>query len=161
MAVKSSNLKNKIKQKNKPKVTAIKKTKLAKKIVKVKTLEKVPPRAKKIQQIRKVLVSQREALLAEADEALNSLPGQAALPDVGDQASAEADTSFMFHLREREQKLLKKIDSALDMIDAGIFGICEGCEQEIDIKRLAARPVTTMCITCKTEQEDEEKQKRI
>lgn len=161
MTVTSDNLKNKIKQHTKVKPSASRQAKPAKKPVKVKTRGKLSPRAKKIQQIRKVLVSQREALLAGADEALNSLPGQAALPDVGDQASAEADTSFMFHLRERERKLLKKIDSALDMLDAGTFGICEDCGQEIDIKRLEARPVTTLCIICKTEQEEEEKQKRL
>lgn len=160
MAVKPTNLKDKIKQKAKLKVAAVEKTRPAKKTAKTKTEKKLSPRAQKIQAIRKLLVRQREALLSEAEEALNSLPGQAALPDVGDQASAEADTSFMFQLREREQKLLKKIDAALEMIDTGVFGICEDCGQEIDIKRLEARPVTTMCIICKTEQEEEEKQKR-
>lgn len=161
MTVKSNNLKNIIKKNAKPKVATSKQAKPAKKMLSVKTVKKLSPRAKKIQEIRKLLVIQREALLDGADEALNSLPGQAALPDVGDQASAEADTSFMFHLRERERKLLKKIDSALDMLDAGTFGICEDCGQEIDIKRLEARPVTTLCIICKTEQEEEEKQKRL
>lgn len=160
MAVKPNKLQDKSQRKTKLKTTATKKTRPAEKTAKAKTGKKLSPRTQKIQAIRKLLVRQREALLSEAEEALNSLPGQAALPDVGDQASAEADTSFMFQLREREQKLLKKIDAALDMINAGVFGICEDCGQEIDIKRLEARPVTTMCITCKTEQEEEEKQKR-
>lgn len=114
-------------------------------------------RDKKILDIRKKLVEQRKALLSEAEEALNSLPGQTIFPDLGDQASAEIDRNFMLRLRGREQKLLKKIEAAIEKIDNGTFGICEVCGQEIDIKRLEARPVTTMCIECKTEQEEEEK----
>jgi DnaK suppressor protein len=114
-------------------------------------------REKKILEIRKKLVAQRKALLTEAEEALNALPGQTIFPDLGDQASAEIDRNFMLRLRGREQKLLKKIEAAIEKIDNGTFGICESCGQEIDIKRLEARPVTTMCIECKTEQEEEEK----
>lgn len=114
-------------------------------------------REKKILDIRKKLVAQRKALLSEAEEALNALPGQTIFPDLGDQASAEIDRNFMLRLRGREQKLLKKIEAAIEKIDSGTFGICEVCGQEIDIKRLEARPVTTMCIECKTEQEEEEK----
>lgn len=103
------------------------------------------------------LLQQKEALLSEAESALNELPGQTIFPDLGDQATAETDRSFMLRLRGREQRLLKKIDAALDRIEAGTFGICEDCGEEIDIKRLEARPVTTMCINCKTLQEEEEK----
>lgn len=114
-------------------------------------------RERKILDIRKRLVEQRKSLLSEAAEALNALPDQAIFPDLGDQASAEIDRNFMLRLRGREQKLLKKIEAAIEKIDNGTFGICEVCGQEIDIKRLEARPVTTMCIECKTEQEEEEK----
>lgn len=114
-------------------------------------------REKLIQGIRKKLVIQRNELLSEAEEALNMLPGQTIFPDMGDQASAEVDRSFMLRLRGREQRLLKKIEAAIDKIDSGSFGICEVCGEEIDVKRLDARPVTTMCIFCKTEQEEEEK----
>lgn len=114
-------------------------------------------RDKKILDIRKKLVEQRNALLSEAEETLNALPGQAIFSDLGDQASAEIDRNFMLRLRSREQKLLKKIETAIEKIDNGTFGICEVCGQEIDIKRLEVRPVTTMCIECKTEQEEEEK----
>jgi len=64
---------------------------------------------------------------------------------------------MVFRLRDREKFLLKKIDDALGRIEAGTFGICEICEEEISIKRLEARPVTTMCIRCKEEQEKQEK----
>jgi DnaK suppressor protein len=57
--------------------------------------------------------------------------------------------------------LLKKIENALDRIEQGIFGICEKCGEAIDLRRLDARPVTTMCIDCKTQQEEEEKLKEL
>lgn len=114
-------------------------------------------REKKIQDIRKKLITQREALLTGAVEALNELPGQTVFPDLGDQASAETDRSFMLRLKGREQRLLKKIEDAIERIDNGVFGICDRCGEEIDIKRLEARPVTTMCIECKIQQEEEEK----
>ncbi len=116
-----------------------------------------PLRENKIQEIRASLLKQRSSLLNEAEVALNELPGQTVFPDLGDQASAETDRNFMLRLRGREQRLLKKIDEALDRIENDIFGICEDCGEEIDIKRLEARPVTTMCIDCKTVQEEEEK----
>ncbi|NWF74999.1 MAG: RNA polymerase-binding protein DksA [Nitrospirae bacterium] len=114
-------------------------------------------REKKIGEIKKKLLAQRKALLAEAIAALNELPEKTVYPDLGDQASAEIDRNFMLRLRGRERKLLKKIEEALDRIKLGTFGICDKCGQEIDIRRLDARPVTTMCIECKTLQEEEEK----
>jgi DnaK suppressor protein len=114
-------------------------------------------REKKIQEIKLNLLSQKNSLLNEAEEALNELPGQTVFPDLGDQASAETDRNFMLRLRGREQRLLKKIEEALERIDSGTFGICEDCGNEIGAKRLEARPVTTMCIECKTLQEEEEK----
>jgi len=63
----------------------------------------------------------------------------------------------MLRLKGRERKLLKKIEEAIERINQRVFGICEKCGEEINIKRLEARPVTTMCIECKTLQEEEEK----
>ncbi len=123
----------------------------------VKKQEKLSPREEKIQQIKLKLLKQRESLRNEAESALNELPGQTIFPDLGDQATAETDRNFMLRLRGREQRLLKKIDEAIDRIDNGLFGICDDCGNEIDIKRLEARPVTTMCIECKTLQEEEER----
>jgi DnaK suppressor protein len=118
---------------------------------------KLSPREEKIQEIKRKLLRQREALLNEAETALNELPGQTMFPDLGDQATAETDRNFMLRLRGREQRLLKKIDEAIDRIESGIFGICDDCGNEISVKRLEARPVTTMCIECKTLQEEEER----
>jgi DnaK suppressor protein len=127
------------------------------KAVKNKPSAKMSLREKKMQDIRKNLVMQRKELLVGAMEALNELPGQTVFPDLGDQATAEIDRNFMLRLKGREQKLLKKIEEALDRIDHGVFGICDKCGQEINVRRLEARPVTTMCIECKTLQEEEEK----
>lgn len=113
----------------------------------------------KILEIRKQLILQRDKLLADAGLALNSLPSDNTLSEIGDQASAEIDRNFMLKLKERERKLLKKIEKAIDKIDNNEYGICEACGQLIDIKRLEARPVTDLCIECKTEQEEEEKLK--
>lgn len=114
-------------------------------------------RGKRVQQIKNDLMKQKEKLLSEAESALGELPGQILFPDMGDQATAEIDRSFMLRLRGREQKLLKKIEQVLESIERGNYGICEVCGCEIEIERLVARPVTSMCIECKTEQEDEEK----
>ncbi len=79
------------------------------------------------------------------------------LPDEIDLASSEYSQSMIFRLRDREKFLLAKIDKALQRIENGTFGICEKCEEEISAKRLEARPVTTLCIRCKEEQEQKEK----
>ncbi|MDQ7787529.1 MAG: TraR/DksA C4-type zinc finger protein [Thermodesulfovibrionales bacterium] len=118
---------------------------------------KLAPRDRKIQEIKKYLIGQKKILLLGALEARNELPEQTVFPDLGDQASAEIDRNFMLKIKGRERKLIKKIEEAVERIDEGIFGICDKCGEEIDIRRLEARPVTTMCIECKTVQEEEEK----
>jgi DnaK suppressor protein len=122
---------------------------------------RLTPRERIIQEIRMNLLRQKETLLSEAEAALNELPGQTIFPDLGDQATAETDRNFMLRLRGREQRLLKKIDEAISRIDNGTFGICDDCGNEIEMKRLEARPVTTMCIECKTLQEEEEKLREV
>lgn len=131
----------------------------AKPLPEIKAKKPQTQRDKMLQSIKAQLVQQKETLLSEAETALNELPGQTIFPDLGDQASAEIDRDFLLRLRGREQRLLKKIDEAIDRIDSGTFGICEDCGNEIDIKRLLARPVTTMCIECKTLQEEEERRR--
>ncbi|NOS82886.1 MAG: RNA polymerase-binding protein DksA [Nitrospira sp.] len=127
---------------------------------------KPKPKAKKSSQgkkyaaIRRDLERQRKALLEEAVEGLANRNGQEAFPDVSDQASAEAEQNFSMKIREREQRLIKKIDEALERMDQDIYGICERCEEEIPYPRLKARPVTTLCINCKTLEEQEEKARR-
>ena len=115
---------------------------------------------KKYAAIRRNLERQRKAMLEEAGEGLANPKGQEAFPDVSDQASAEAEQNFSMRIREREQRLVKKIDEALERMDQNIYGICERCEEEIPYPRLKARPVTTLCINCKTLEEQEEKIRR-
>jgi DnaK suppressor protein len=115
---------------------------------------------KKYEAIRRDLERQRKAMLEETVESLTNPNGPAAFPDVSDQASAEAEQNFTLRIREREQRLIKKIDEALDRIVQNTYGICERCEEEIPYQRLKARPVTTLCINCKTLEEQEEKSRR-
>lgn len=116
--------------------------------------------AGKYASIRADLQRQRIELLNEAGEALINRQEIESFPDLSDQATAEVDQNFELRLKERDQKLLKKIDEALDRIATKTYGICERCGEEIPFKRLKARPVTTLCIECKTQQEQEEKIRR-
>jgi DnaK suppressor protein len=79
------------------------------------------------------------------------------LPDETDLAATEINQNLVFKLRERERQLLRKIDEALGRIDEGSFGVCEGCEENIEPRRLEARPVSTLCISCKEREEHREK----
>lgn len=72
-------------------------------------------------------------------------------------ASLSSDMGFALRIRDREAKLIGKIRDALERLEDGTFGICEECGEEIPLKRLMARPVTTLCIECKKEQEAEER----
>jgi len=78
-------------------------------------------------------------------------------PDPADRAALEADRNFMLRIRDREAKLIKKIKAALDRIEKNTYGICESCGEDITLKRLKARPVTTQCIDCKSKEEALEK----
>ncbi|MBI1818782.1 MAG: TraR/DksA C4-type zinc finger protein [Nitrospirae bacterium] len=118
-----------------------------------------PKKEHRFEDIKKELERQKSVLLAEAGVIIGGglNPGSENYSDLGDQATAVADQNFLLRIKEREQKLLKKIDEALERIASGAFGICESCGAEISAKRLLARPVTTLCIECKTRQEQEEK----
>jgi DnaK suppressor protein len=113
-----------------------------------------------LQEIRHELERQRAELLEEAGVGFVQQSKTPAFPDVSDQATAEADQHFAMRIRERERKLIKKIDEALNRITAGTYGICEVCGEEIPFPRLKARPVTTLCIECKTRQEEQESGRR-
>ncbi len=76
--------------------------------------------------------------------------------DPADRASAESDRAFILRLRDRDRKLIQKIDQALERIEDGGFGVCDDCGEDISIARLKARPVTTLCIKCKSKQEQAE-----
>lgn len=76
--------------------------------------------------------------------------------DPADRATAESDRAFTLRLRDRERKLIKKIQQAMQRIEDGEFGICQECGEEIGVARLKARPMTTLCIACKSKQEADE-----
>ena len=146
---------------SKTKKTTVKKTVKKAAAPKKKTAKKktsMSRREKLIQQFKQDLITQRESLLKEAEETLSTLPSELNFPDMGDQATAETDRNFMLRLRDRERMLLKKIEETIDRIENNEdYGTCEECGNQIGIKRLEARPVTTYCIDCKTRKEEEER----
>ena len=113
---------------------------------------------KKLEEFRQVLNTWKDTLVKEA---LASMEGMTEVQephaDLTDQASAEADRDFLLRIKDRERKLILKIREALHRIDAGTFGTCEICGEQISEKRLRARSVTTQCIECKTDMEDQER----
>jgi DnaK suppressor protein len=113
---------------------------------------------KDVEYFRELLTNRLQDLLNEADHTVSGMTApKENFPDPTDRASLEADRNFMLRIRDRESKLIKKIKKALARIDNNTFGICEKCGEEISIKRLKARPVTTQCIDCKTKEEAFEK----
>ena len=113
---------------------------------------------KQLAHFRDLLLKRRGEILQYADDTVTDMNDQSDnYPDPTDRASIESDRNFILRLRERERSLLVKIDEAINRIDLGEFGICESCGLEITFKRLEARPVTTLCIDCKTRAEAAEK----
>ena len=105
-----------------------------------------------------LLQSRLDALLSEAQETFTDLSeGEENFADPTDRATAESDRNFLLRIRDRERKLIVKIQEALARVADKTYGDCEGCGEEIGRKRLEARPVTTQCIDCKTEAEQREK----
>lgn len=116
-------------------------------------------RKRDLKKFEKILKEKKAQLLNKARRTLTEDmqldPNE--LPDEMDLASTEYLQSFTFRLRGREKTFLKKIDIALGKLDEGSFGVCDECGEGISLKRLEARPETTMCIRCKEEQEQKEK----
>ncbi len=114
---------------------------------------------KELKRFKKTLEDIRTNILANARKTMEEESNFDTddLPDEIDQASSEYAQALAFRLRDREKFLLKKVQKALTRIDDGTFGVCERCEEQISTKRLEARPMTTLCIRCKEEQEKKEK----
>jgi len=114
----------------------------------------------KLQFFRYLLKQKTNELLDEAEKTVSDMTtGKENFPDPNDRATLESDRNFELRIRDRERKLLVKIQEAIKRIDDGVFGICEVCGGLISEKRLMARPVTTLCIDCKTKQEKIERLK--
>jgi RNA polymerase-binding transcription factor len=110
---------------------------------------------------RQLLETRRREILSEAERAVGSMNNkpEEGFADPTDRATLESDRNFQLRLRDRERKLLSKIDEAFARIDDGNYGRCDECGGEIGIERLRARPVTTFCIACKSDQEAREQRR--
>jgi DnaK suppressor protein len=114
----------------------------------------------KMETYKALLTQKINELLSEAGKTVSEMTsGKENYPDPNDRASLEADRNFELRIRDRERKLIMKMQEAIKRIDDGVFGICDVCGGPISEKRLMARPVTTLCIDCKTKQEKLEKLK--
>lgn len=113
----------------------------------------------KLEHFKTILTGKREELLSGAEKAVSgmSVAQDDNFPDPADRASHETDRNFLLRVKDRERRLITKINEALSRVEDGTYGICETCGEEISFKRLEARPVTTNCIECKKEEEEMEK----
>ncbi len=110
---------------------------------------------------RAILGAWKAELMEEVDRTVSHMKDEAAnFPDPADRATQEEEFSLELRTRDRERKLIKKIESTLELIDNDDYGYCDSCGVEIGIKRLEARPTATLCIDCKTLDEIKEKQER-
>jgi len=110
---------------------------------------------------RTILLAWRDELADEISRTVHSMQDETENhPDPNDRASQESEMSLELRSRDRERKLIKKINEALELIDQDDYGYCESCGVEIGVQRLEARPTATLCIDCKTLQEIREKQGR-
>jgi DnaK suppressor protein len=108
---------------------------------------------------RAILLAWKANLMEEVDRTVHHMQDEAAnFPDPNDRATQESEFSLELRTRDRERKLIKKIDSTLEKLDNHEYGYCESCGIEIGIRRLEARPTATLCIDCKTLDEIREKQ---
>ena len=113
---------------------------------------------KKLEYFRGLLQGRLDDLLAEAEKTVAGMTDtKENFPDPTDRAALESDRNFLLRIRDRERKLISKIEEALARIEDGSYGICDACGEEIGEQRLKARPVTTLCVECKKRQEAQEK----
>lgn len=114
--------------------------------------------ARQVEYFRRKLLKWREDILSESSETLQSLKEESLhQPDLADRASAETDRAIELRTRDRERKLLSKIDAALKRIDDGTYGYCEETGEPITLKRLEARPIATLSIDAQERHERREK----
>ncbi|WP_101759153.1 RNA polymerase-binding protein DksA [Oceanicoccus sp. KOV_DT_Chl] len=113
---------------------------------------------KQREHFRGILLSWKSELMEEVDRTVSHMKDEAAnFPDPADRATQEEEFSLELRTRDRERKLIKKIEKTINLIDADDYGFCEACGVEIGIQRLEARPTATQCIDCKTLDEIKER----
>ncbi|MCP5162446.1 MAG: RNA polymerase-binding protein DksA [Hahellaceae bacterium] len=111
---------------------------------------------------RQILLAWKQELMEEVDRTVHHMKEDAAnYADPSDRATQEEEFSLELRARDRERKLIKKIDKTIDLIDKDDYGYCDSCGVEIGIRRLEARPTATQCIDCKTLAEIRERQTGI
>jgi DnaK suppressor protein len=111
------------------------------------------------QHFTKILQKWKQDLMQEVDRTVDHMKDEAAnFPDPADRASQEEEFALELRARDRERKLIKKIDKTLQLIEDEEYGWCESCGVEIGIRRLEARPTADLCVDCKTLAEIKEKQ---
>ena len=111
-----------------------------------------------LEHFRQILVQWKRELMEESERTMHHMQDEALnLPDPNDRASQEEEFSIELRARDRERKLLRKIDKALDRIAGREYGYCESCGEDIGIRRLEARPTAELCIDCKQLEEVKEK----
>lgn len=112
-----------------------------------------------VEHFRQILLAWKRQLMEEVDGTVHHMRDDAAnFPDPNDRATQESEFAMELRTRDRERKLIKKIDEALAQLEADEYGYCEACGVEIGIRRLEARPTATLCIDCKQLEEIREKQ---
>ncbi len=114
---------------------------------------------KQLEHFRQILLNWKNNLIAEVNRTVHQLQEASAsnFPDPNDRASLEEEVSIELRNRDRERKLIKKIDVALEKINSKKYGFCTSCHKKIGLRRLEARPIATLCIDCKTKAEIREK----
>lgn len=115
--------------------------------------------AKQLVHFRNILISVKDELRDDIERTVHTLQDEATVfADPNDRASQESDIALELRNRDRERKLIKKIDESIERIENGEYGYCDSCGIEIGLKRLEARPTATLCIDCKTLEEHRERQ---
>ncbi|MDD5296168.1 MAG: RNA polymerase-binding protein DksA [Rhodocyclaceae bacterium] len=115
--------------------------------------------ARQLAHFRTILATLKGELAGDIERTVHTMQDEATVfADPNDRASQESDIALELRNRDRERKLIKKIDEAIARIDAEEYGYCDSCGIEIGLKRLEARPTATLCIDCKTLEELREKQ---
>jgi DnaK suppressor protein len=114
---------------------------------------------KQLEHFKQILHAWRRELMEEVDRTVTHMKDEAAnFPDPADRATQEEEFSFELRTRDRERKLIKKIDKTLVRVEEDDYGFCDQCGVEIGIRRLEARPTADLCVDCKTLDEIKEKQ---
>jgi DnaK suppressor protein len=117
---------------------------------------------KQLQHFRKILLAWKKSLMEEVDRTVDHMKEEATnFSDPADRATQEEEFALELRARDRERKLIRKIEKTITRVDADDYGYCDACGIEIGLQRLEVRPTAELCIDCKTTQEIKEKQMAV